>query len=196
MNNLEKLKKTEKTKRKLKHAFIKLYKEKKRLDDITVIELCELSDCTRTTFYAYFNNIYDLLQEIENELLSMIDAILSKRDLNAIKNYKMGEEIPNIYQQTYEHLAEYSDYYSVLTGEYGDPLFVYKLKKMIRKNIEEVFSCWDSECKDIGICSVFISSAIVDVIPYWLTQRPELSAQEVASLMGQLMIGSANNLKK
>lgn len=49
-------------------AFWQLYQEKK-ISQITVREVIELADCNRSTFYAYFADMYDLLDKFEEQLL-------------------------------------------------------------------------------------------------------------------------------
>ena len=52
-----------KTKQQLQDGFIQLRK-KKDLKDITVKELCELTDLNRGTFYLHYKDIYDLLEDV------------------------------------------------------------------------------------------------------------------------------------
>lgn len=49
------------TTKKLYHALFELL-ETKNFSDITITELCATANVNRTTFYAHFNNTYELLQ--------------------------------------------------------------------------------------------------------------------------------------
>lgn len=61
-------------------AFWKLY-EKKRIEKISIRELSQTTGYNRTTFYVYFHNIYDLLDEAIINLLSPI-----KENIDCIQN--------------------------------------------------------------------------------------------------------------
>ena len=55
-----------KTKAAIESAFISLRRQKE-LENIKVNELCKLAMINKTTFYNYFQDIYELTDEIENK---------------------------------------------------------------------------------------------------------------------------------
>ena len=65
------------TKMVLKESFIELL-EKKDISQITIKEICEDADINRATFYAHYNDQYDLMSKIENEMLDNIKAHLGE----------------------------------------------------------------------------------------------------------------------
>lgn len=52
----------------IRNSLFELLKEK-HLSDITVSELCELSEINRATFYRNYMDIYDLYEQLEKELI-------------------------------------------------------------------------------------------------------------------------------
>lgn len=62
-----------KTKKALKTALAELL-EKKDLHSISIKELTDLADIHRGTFYTHFQDIYDLFEQIENEVFDKISA--------------------------------------------------------------------------------------------------------------------------
>lgn len=62
---------TERTKRSIANAFLELRKQKP-LEKITVKELAELAYINKATFYTHYHDIYDLTDQLENELLEQI----------------------------------------------------------------------------------------------------------------------------
>lgn len=75
----------EKTKSELVTAFWKLY-EHKNIDKITISELTNLAGYHRGTFYEYFQDIYDLLEQEENAIIAqlpqMFTTIANSTDIN------------------------------------------------------------------------------------------------------------------
>ena len=69
------------TKRLLQDAFTEMLKEKD-IYHISIRELCERADVNRTTFYKYYGNQFDLLDEMENDLLHSIEETFNKENVD------------------------------------------------------------------------------------------------------------------
>ncbi len=69
------------TKRMLKESLTEILKEKD-IYHISVRELCERADVNRTTFYKYYGSQFDLLADMENDLISFITEMLKNGDGN------------------------------------------------------------------------------------------------------------------
>lgn len=63
--------KTRLTKRLLKESLIELLNEKE-INKITIKEICDNADLNRSTFYAHYTDIYELLDEITQDLISHV----------------------------------------------------------------------------------------------------------------------------
>ena len=69
-----------KTKRAIRNAFAKLLTEKD-LNDITVKDVAELADINRKTFYNYYTGIYQLVDEIENDIAAEFGDMIEDLDV-------------------------------------------------------------------------------------------------------------------
>ena len=65
---------TKKTQRAIREAFLRL-RAKKPLERITVKELVELAEISKATFYLHYQDIYDLSDQLQQEV---IEATLAK----------------------------------------------------------------------------------------------------------------------
>ena len=75
------------SKKMLKEALIQLL-QKKTIEKITIYELCDTAQINRTTFYKYYGNQYDLLDEIENDFFNELEEYLTldqPEDINCLK---------------------------------------------------------------------------------------------------------------
>ncbi len=63
----------QKTQKSITDAFFRL-RAHKPLEKITVRELCREAPVNRSTFYAYYKDVYDLSEHLENELVRSIVA--------------------------------------------------------------------------------------------------------------------------
>ena len=77
---------------KLKESFLVLL-EKKPINKITVKEVCELSELNRATFYTHFTDCYDLLENIENELIDDF-----KKSLQYVNSFDVTHLVSAIYE--------------------------------------------------------------------------------------------------
>ncbi len=68
---------TQYSKRVIKEALFSLMQEKP-INKITVKELCERADVNRSTFYAYYTDIYDLNRKIIKEFFRMQRRFINK----------------------------------------------------------------------------------------------------------------------
>lgn len=66
-----------KTERAIRSAFYQLI-QTKPVEKITVKELSELAEINKTTFYAHYETIYDLVETLEQEVTDMIIANLDE----------------------------------------------------------------------------------------------------------------------
>lgn len=66
--NIKNNQRTRLTKQLFRNALTELLESKKTIEKISIKEICESAELNRSTFYAYYNEPKDLLQEIEAEI--------------------------------------------------------------------------------------------------------------------------------
>lgn len=70
-----------KTKKAIHNAFVELVTTRD-VRDITVRDLAKLADINRKTFYNHYNDINELIDEIENEIIVAFDEAMKGIDLS------------------------------------------------------------------------------------------------------------------
>ena len=95
---------TTKTKKALQDSFWDIYCIKK-IEHITVKEITEKAGYNRGTFYVYFNDIYDVLSQIESYLLSYIETIPSSITIEMIDPKTLIEQFSTMYEKNAEYLC-------------------------------------------------------------------------------------------
>lgn len=68
------------TKKILKESFLEMLKTHD-IHHISIRELCENADINRSTFYKHYNSQYDLLNDMENDILIQIENRLAVADM-------------------------------------------------------------------------------------------------------------------
>lgn len=67
------------TKSAIRKAFNQLV-QKKEMSDISVSELTQAANITRSTFYMYYDSVAAVRDQIENEIIACIDKVMSEQD--------------------------------------------------------------------------------------------------------------------
>lgn len=81
----EKDRRVKRTKKLLKESLAELLLEK-NIHNITVRELTDHADISRGAFYSHYEDIYDLYDQMENELLEEIGSIMVEDPSNSYEN--------------------------------------------------------------------------------------------------------------
>jgi AcrR family transcriptional regulator len=173
------------TKQSLIDAFWSLYCEK-RIEKITVKEIAQKAGYNRGTFYEYFSDVYEVLDQIEQSLIPTLGELppTTKPDRNMNMAFDM-------FLKQYE---ENSKYYSVLLGDNGDPAFASKIKNSIKPLImREISGKVNKSDIELDFILEYILSAMIGILSYWFRTNKLLPAEELMALMYQLMDNEVMN---
>jgi len=163
------------TRQRLINAFWELYCNQ-RIEKITVREITAKVGCNRGTFYEYFLDVYDVLEQIENELIPEIDEL---PPLQASFQQPMDTFI-KLY-------AQHSQYYSVLLSAKGDPAFAWKLKTSVKAKLIEAFATSQRDPAVLDYTLEFILSAMIGVLTHWFQNGEVMPKEALLALMYRLM---------
>ncbi|WP_276929413.1 TetR/AcrR family transcriptional regulator [Herbinix luporum] len=140
-NQKNKRLKSEYTIKRIKEKYLLLIKEKK-WDKITVKEICAEANITRGTFYQYFNDIYDLMEQIETPLLQEIANEYKTISKMSIQHYplvlfeeKFDYTPPKTLLIWFDFCKKHRNKIAVLLGPNGDSYFISKLKNILKGQI-------------------------------------------------------------
>lgn len=176
---------TIKTKRALRKAFLKLFK-KKDINKITVSDITKLADLGRGTFYLYYKDVYDLLENIEKEVLEEIGDLFDKTLLS-----DSPPDFLSFMEKTMEYINENKDVFDIILSAKGSVLFLEKLKSFFRKKeLQERkhnHLSTDTEYDQYEV--TYVISGVVGIIQDWvrngMNHPPKQMAQIVEKILNQ-----------
>ena len=166
----------------IKESFIELL-EKKPISQITIKELCEKADVNRATFYAHYSDQYDLLEQIENELIDNIRVYLKGDNL-------LNLGTADVVGKIFEYIKDNARICRLLLSERGDLGFqkqvmtvVYDLmiteltnkNVLIKEDAEYVYS--------------FIITGCIGLIQKWLDSNMKKTPHDMAVMILKLTKG-------
>jgi len=170
---------TTQTKQNILDAFWDIYCEK-RIESITVKEITNRAGYNRGTFYEYFLDVYDVLDNIENSLIPSINELPPISTTTGM----FGAPI-DVFLSIWEQNAKY---YSVLLGDKGDPAFASKLKNSIKPIImTSLKDKPNSDPEDMEYVLEYTLSAMIGVMSYWFTKEEASDRDKLFKLIHKLM---------
>lgn len=113
------------TKRRLYTALIALMHQKP-LQEITVRELTTQAGVSRGTFYFHYSDLRELMQELEQQHLDHLQALVEQ-----LMPQLAANEVPPALLALLMYLQENADICRALYGVYGDPDFAQKVKRFL-----------------------------------------------------------------
>ncbi|MGN1145648.1 MAG: TetR-like C-terminal domain-containing protein [Acetatifactor sp.] len=154
----------------------------KDIKDISVKELADLVDINRGTFYLHYNDIYDMLEKIEDELFLEFNEFLNR-------NLAEGGQLLSPYStmlDLFTLLEGHKDLAKVLIGSHGDLAFVNRLKALVEERLRHLFETAHNT-PAYEYCYPFIVSGCVGIIEAWLNHPAPLSPEEMAGLCSTML---------
>ncbi|MHB9291963.1 hypothetical protein Holit_01051 [Hollandina sp. SP2] len=174
------------TRKTLQESLVGLMKEKSILD-ITIREICERAGLSRSTFYTYYNDQYDLLRQIEEETFIEIDKI-SQSYLSEVK--KLNESKTTVVlEDMLQFIVDSGNSIQVLLSENGDSAFQ---KKFFRNSVELTqrfatatgIKALDGRAAKYG--SVFLVGGLLMLVQEWLNNGMDTPVPELAKMLAKL----------
>ncbi len=192
-------KQVQETKRKIKNAYLELYR-KKRIEQISIKEITERAGLNRGTFYVYFADIYDLQDKIEEEAMEEI----RKHALPVIKTLMLNKKL-NTEILPKEFFLKEQAILELFFGDRAEGKTVNKLKKIMQEAVMEVLGLKegiaDSEKVKLTYALEYVSSAQLGLMGYWFKNRMELPMEELGEMMEKINLTGVitylfNDIKK
>lgn len=169
---------TEQTRANLRAAFWELYATRP-IEKISVREITERAGYNRATFYLYYHDVYEVLEEIESGLLDGLARLVNGCLLQSEK-LDFSQHMGIILQ-----LAQHSrSYFAVLIGEQGDPSFSRRFKEVLAPLLERFVLPPDGLTEsERHVLLEFYLSGIVAAVSTWLSEGEPMSVDQLIGLI-------------
>lgn len=176
-----------KTKRALLQCLTKLMSEKK-INNITVKELTDLADVNRSTFYLYYKDVFDMVGQIETEMLDDFSKVFEKlnKETNDYTN------VLSFFTYIFEYIQSNAEICNILLGPDGDYSFMEKFKIAIIQS-KPPFDESVTKLK-IHYLRPFLISGCIGVIQQWLKDDMDVSPKEMAIIVTEMIPKSGNSI--
>ena len=158
------------TKRLLHESLLDLL-DQRPIDKISITELCEHAGINRSTFYAHYESVRDVIAEIESEITEKVREICCVRGADPRTNL----------ERICEYLHEMKRTELILFRNHTDS----ELSSAFDSFCAELYRSGDFAIRpeDEKLTFSFINYGMFNLIRTWLTENIEKTPKEIADLL-------------
>ncbi|WP_342047312.1 TetR/AcrR family transcriptional regulator [Bacillus sp. OTU530] len=181
-------------------TFISLISEKE-FTQISIKEITHQANISRSTFYAHYQDKYDLLDKMIQEKLTELNELLIKSKSDYM-NYQSNIDVPDPYFLTFfEHLAKNNKFYHTMFTKVEPSQFTSKMFEVIRESFYIRVSSMEKDQKllvpleilldyssssTLGITKVWVENNMIYAPHYMALQLTRLSIMGLYKTMGKI----------
>ena len=174
-----------KTKKVLFDTLIKLMRQK-NFDKIKISDICDEALINRSTFYAHYEDKYELLDDfIEDLKISLLKDLEDK-----VNNVTTKEYIMKLLSILIDHIDEKRDIYSaILLNNRNGFLVDFLIDVIERESLERLKNNNDIMKSELplDILVQFYAGGLINVCMSWLTRKEKYNKEELLEFIDKLI---------
>lgn len=160
------------TKRIFKEVLLELLREKP-IYKITIKEICDSADMSRSTFYLHYQDQFELLEDIERDVLDKM--VESFGDIDSDLDYLKAIEL------FFDYIKENANMFRILLCREENYAFRQKLIACIRSYIDREW--FSSEKESAEYIYSFVINGSLSVIIRWIRRGFDVPSGKMAELV-------------
>ena len=165
------------TKKMMKDAMLELLDEQ-TLEKISVTDICEKADVNRSTFYSYYNDIGQLLLEIEDDVLNQLpvtpDTLVTYSDERFLATLK----------EFFDYVRENERLFRVLIVQRDSSNFNHRLINSVMEKYRKPSEKGDKLLDRYTY--VYCVNGVIGIIKEWINGEFPISTRKFAEIVLQL----------
>ncbi len=165
------------TKRMLKESIMSLL-EKKRIDEISVVELCALSGINRTTFYRHYQTPHDVLLEMELDFVKELYA--------AVPHSQCIVDIKGNTVKLCQFIFERKETVKLFTQNNTDSNLIYIFQDFTSRFLTSrkiLYKGHDMDADTFRLIQTLFSYGIYALIRQWIVDDVPVSPEKIAEII-------------
>lgn len=180
-----------KTRKAIRNAFAELLSEKD-IDEITIKDISDAADINRKTFYNYYSGVYQLIDEIEDEIVLAFESVLKdvdfKRDMG--NPYRIFENLTAIINSDI-------DFYGYLMKMDSNANLISKIISALKNKLKSSFSSQiEIEEQKIDLIANYVVSGMLAVYQNWFNSDRSQSIEELSNDVSIMAFSGINGMLK
>lgn len=173
-----------KTRARLRLALVELLREKPA-EEISVTELTGRADVNRGTFYLHYRDIYDMVEQLEEELFQELRRLLDAYPADMLRS-GLRPVLRDVFDFVTRNLDLVDSFLDIRRGE----TFLKRLTEVLREKVardwEGLYRFADEGQRDY--CLAFFVGGTIGLVQSWLNGRRREGPEEMAVLAEQMIL--------
>ncbi len=170
------------TKMLLKKSLVELMQENP-ISKISVKLLCETADINRSTFYAHYKDQFDLLKQLEQEVIAELKKYITKDAFS-----KHTAQTLQSMNQILDYISENADIFKILLSENGNSTFHKEIMTLAQeKIISDILNNPDIDEKTSEYLQCFAVTGALSIVQKWLQDGTVESTERMSDLASKLL---------
>ena len=176
-----------KTKRAIKEAFAKLLTQKD-INDITISDIAAEANINHKTFYNYYGGIYEVVGEIEDDIVRLID-----KEVTGIGFQNSLQSPYLIFEKLTKVINTDTDFFGYLLGMNANVSLESKIADLLKSKFK-MFVLQDVEISELrlNLMAEFIISGMVAVYRRWFNSDRSEPIETISKEMQLLAFEGLN----
>lgn len=155
-----------KTRLKLRRALLMVLEEK-RIEDLSITEVCRAAGVNRNTFYSHYSDLYELLDEVKSSYLEYF--------INELSQYRKKSKSTEDMLSYFLKLIDESRFF--FCAVFSDESGLIFLRSLIRLPLEGRLNDKSPTESD---ASTFVIGGVSNMIDSWFKRPGQITAEEEA----------------
>ena len=178
-----------KTRRAIHNAMTRLL-TLKPIEEITVTELADAAEINRKTFYNYYNSVYMVAEEMEDEIVERFEDTLRKIDFETLL-----QDPQTTFNTLARIIASDLDFYETILTNRNQVFFLQKIITSLKERIMALY--FDRNSKDFELQEYmleYIISGLVSVYQKWFKSGRKTDIEELSKYISMLAVNGVKSI--
>ena len=168
------------TKAAIREAFLSLL-QKKNAEEITVTELAREANIERKTFYLHYNNIGDIIDEIETVVIDMIAEGTKGLSVNSREFFAALTGI----------MSENFDYFALIMKDPAYITYQNRSQNILRSALMEHYrKTTDLDRDHLELYADFYAAGLSSIYIHWMQYGQKLSLDDLTDFVYQMAVAN------
>lgn len=176
-----------KTKRAIKNALMHLLNDRD-INDITISDIAAQADINRKTFYNYYSGVHEVIDEMEDDIISHVDEALTDIDFidNLENPYLIFEKLTSV-------ISTDMDTFGYLLGMNTNVGLLSKMVDLLKAKVKSVIlPVVELDELRLNLMLEFMITGMVAVFKRWFNSDRRASIDEISRQMNILAFKGLN----
>lgn len=170
----------------LKNALVELM-QKNHISKISVRALCETAGINRSTFYLHYSDPYDLLAQVEQEVLDNLNRYLNHKSISDTKPMST-----HVLSNFLDYVKKNVDLFKALLSENCDFAFQKDLMELAQVISSQPNQSLDP--KTVDYVKTFCLPGAISVLQKWLQEGMKESTEQISEFIIEIIYFGVSNL--